>query len=109
MATRRTSSGSSPATRPPTTAPASEGGAIHANSLQLTRPARAWVQAEATAAAPEIATLAPAPAAGEVENWTTTGSRRLPSTRPTSPPTSETTNAQTPTTISSHASMGAAS
>src|SRR5215211_3963825 len=107
MAASSARPGSRPETTPPTTAPISEVGAIHQNSFQLTRPPRAWALAEATAAAPLTATLAPAPAAGEVANRTISGNRRLPSTSPTSPPTSETTNAQAPTMISSAGSTSA--
>src|SRR5262245_5859824 len=85
-------------------APASEGGAIHANSCQSTRPRRAWVEAEVTAAAPLTATLAPAPAAGELANSTITGSLRFPSTSPTSPPVSDTKKAHAATTIRPSAS-----
>ena len=59
------------------------------------------------AAAPLIATLAPAPAAGLVATRTISGSRRLPSTRPTKPPKKETANDQTKTAISSSRSKAA--
>src|SRR5918996_3951427 len=88
------------------TAPANDAGAIQPNSRQLIRPAWAWREAEATAAAPETATFAPAPAAGEVANSSITGSRRLPSTSPTRPPIRETRKAQATTAAISSASKG---
>ena len=83
-----------PAARPtdirPRPRPRSTGGAIHANSVQLTRRARIWAT-EALAADTALTPMfAPAPAAGELENSSTTGRRRLPRTSPTRPPPSAT-------------------
>src|SRR4051812_40169582 len=82
-------------------APTSEVGAIQANSRQLSRPLRQCAYAAVRAAAPEIATLAPAAAAALLPTSTMTGKRRLPSTSPTIPPKNETANDQTMTRISS--------
>ena len=56
--------GDGTAAKPPTTAPAIDGGAIQPNSRQFTRPARMWAIEAAAAATPEIPMFAPAPAAG---------------------------------------------
>jgi hypothetical protein len=85
-------------------APASEVGAIQANSRQLIRPARAWVVAAVVAATSEIARLAPAPAAGDEASRMTSGGRRFPRTSPTNPPAAETANDQSASAISSSAS-----
>src|ERR687896_2591429 len=95
-----------PDTRPPATAPAIDGGAIHANRRQLIRPARMWAAAAAKAATPEIPMFAPAPAAGEDAMSSTAGSRMLPSTRPTAPPATATRKHQAQKRISSSASTG---
>src|SRR5687767_11750595 len=86
---------------PPAIPPTREGGAISQNRRQSMRPARACATDEVKAEAALIATLAPAPAAGEEATWTTTGKRRLPSTSPATPPATATTNDQAATTITS--------
>ena len=45
--------------------PTTDGGAIHANSRQLTRPARMCATEAVAAATPEMPMFAPAPAAGD--------------------------------------------
>src|SRR5919201_6414759 len=99
----RTRLGSTPEISPPAIAPTSDGGAIHRNRRQSIRPPRQCAALLVSAETPLIATLAPAPAAGEVASSTTSGSRRLPSTSPTSPPTAATVNAQAASAISSSA------
>ena len=98
-------SGIAPETRPPTTAPAIDGGAIQANRRQLMRPARMCATAAAKAATPEMPMLAPAPAAGEEATSRTAGRRMLPSTRPSAPPAQATTKHQTQRATSSSASI----
>src|SRR5919108_3326870 len=61
----------------------------------------------AAAATPEIPMLAPAPAAGDDAAISTTGSRILPSTSPTSPPERATAKHQAATATSANASKEA--
>src|SRR6266542_1274045 len=107
MASRSALSGTLPAKYPPARAPATEGGAIQPNRRQLIRPARIWLVEALAAAIPETAMFAPPPAAGEDAASTNSGSRRLPSTRPTAPPASATANDQAPTPRSSRAPIRA--
>src|SRR5207247_4124222 len=63
-----------------------DGGAIHANSRQLTRPARRCAIAAVAAATALTTRLAPVPAAALEATSRVAGRRRFPSTSPTSPP-----------------------
>jgi hypothetical protein len=83
------------------TAPAIEGGAIQPNRRQLIRPARMCVVEAVAAAMPETAMFAPPALAGDEAASRKSGSRRLPSTRPTAPPARATANDQAPTPTSS--------
>ena len=78
-----------------------DGGAIHANSRQLMRPARTCTIAAARAATPEMPMFAPAPAAGCEATSSTAGRRMLPSTRPTTPPARATAKHQAQNAVSS--------
>src|SRR6476646_6716890 len=93
--------GRSPETRPPAIPPSSEGGAISQKRRHSILPPRQCAIEAVKAEAALIATLAPAPAAAELENSRTTGRRRLPSTRPATPPATATQNDQTATQTSS--------
>ena len=86
MTSRSAVSGVTPARYPPPTAPAIEGGAIHAKSRQFTRPARTCPVAAAVAATPEMAMFAAPAAAGDDATRSTTGKRISPRTRPSAPP-----------------------
>src|SRR4051812_19337499 len=72
------------------TAPTMDGGAIQANRRQLTRPARMWAIDAVSAATALMTRFAPVPAAALEAKSSVAGSRRLPNTRPTSPPAAAT-------------------
>src|SRR3954447_20009057 len=72
------------------TAPRMDGGAIQANRRQLTRPARMWATEAASAATALMTRFAPVPAAALEAKSSVAGRRRLPRTRPTSPPAAAT-------------------
>src|SRR3954469_7286424 len=72
------------------TAPTIDGGAIHANRRQLTRPARMWATDAASAATALMTRFAPVPAAALEAKSSVAGRRRLPRTRPTRPPAAAT-------------------
>jgi hypothetical protein len=65
------------------------------------RPPRQWAIVAVRAEAALTATLAPAPADAEEENWRTTGRRRFPRTSPATPPATATAKDQTATEASS--------
>src|SRR5919198_5760886 len=106
MASRRAERGTGPATYPPASAPATEGGAIHAKSRQLIRPARTCEIEAVAAEIPETVMFAPPAAAGDAAASTNRGRRRFPSTSPTAPPATATTKDQAATPTSSSASIG---
>ncbi len=98
--------GTSLAKYPPTNAPATDGGVIQATIRQLTRPARACVSPPVNAAAALTAMFVPAAAAGLPEARSTAGSRRLPSTSPTSDPSAPAANDPANASTSSSALIG---
>ncbi len=104
---RSASDGTSCAKYPPTKAPTTEGGVIHATMRQLTRPARAWVSPPVKAAAALTAMFVPAAAAGLPEASSTAGRRRLPRTSPTSDPSAPAANDPANARASSSALMSA--